>query len=92
MLPDVPAVAETLPGYQATGWFAFIAPAATPRPVVDRIYADSAKALQLPDVKNRLVNESFTPVGSSPQQFADFLARDAGTWAKVIKTAGIKLQ
>jgi tripartite-type tricarboxylate transporter receptor subunit TctC len=92
MLPDVPTVAETLPGYQATGWFGLMMPTGTPRPIVAKVYGDSAKVLQLPDVNKRLVSESFMPVGSTPQQFSDFLAEDSKVWAKVIKAAGVKVQ
>ncbi len=92
MLPDLATVGETVPGYHVTGWFSLMAPAATPRAVIAKIHDVSVRALQQPDVKTRLTNESFTPVGNTPEQFSEFLGAESRTWAKVIKTAGVRLQ
>ena len=92
LLPDLPTIAEALPGFHVTGWFSLLLPAATPRAIVARLHAETVKLLQLPDVKSRLTTESFTPVGNTPEQFAGFLAAETSKWAKVIKAAGVRLE
>ncbi len=66
-LPDVPTIAETLPGFEAVAWYAFVAPAGTPAAVVDKINAGVNEALHDPEIQKRLANLSAEPVGGSPQ-------------------------
>ena len=90
MLPDVPTMVEAgIPGYELTNWFGLMLPAGTPRDVVQRINADVAKVLKMPDVRERLLGMAAEPVGSTPEQFSVFLKSETEKWAKVIKDGGI---
>jgi tripartite-type tricarboxylate transporter receptor subunit TctC len=92
--PDLPTVAEAggMPGFEVIGWFGWLAPAALPRPVVQRLNKELVAALESPDVRARLASQSTEPVGNTPEEFAAFMKREYEKWAKVIKTADIKLQ
>lgn len=90
-LPDVPTFAEAgVKGVVVVNWYGLIAPAATPKPIVDRIATETAKAMQTPDMMKRLVAEGSEAVGGSPRDFAAHLRAEQVQWAKVIKTAGIR--
>jgi tripartite-type tricarboxylate transporter receptor subunit TctC len=92
-LPDVPSIAEAgVPGYEATQWFGLLAPAATPRPIVDRLYQEALRALRVADLKERMTAEGLEVVGSAPEEFAEYIKSETVKWAKVIKAAGIKPQ
>ncbi len=92
-LPDVPSVAEAgVPGYEAASWYGVLAPARTPRNIIDRLHAEIAKAVRAPDVHDRLAGEGAEPVGNSPEAFAAFIARELQRWAKVIQDAGIRAE
>ena len=90
-LPDTPTVAESgLPGYELTNWFGMAAPAGTPKEIVTKIYADSARALQGQEAKDKFAAMAATAVGSTPEQFGALIRDDSAKWAKLIKEAGIK--
>ena len=89
-LPEVPAIAETLPGYDATQWFGILAPAATPRAIVDRLHAEITRVLAAGDLRERMLGEGMTIVGDTPEQFAAHIRAETEKWAAVIKAAGIK--
>lgn len=91
-LPDVPAIAEVLPGYEATSWYAVLTRAGTPRPVIDRINRLSAQAVGSPDVHAKLVSVSVDPETLTPEQLAAKIHRDYERWGKVVKAAGVKVQ
>ena len=91
--PDLPTVAEAgLPGFEVVGWFGWIAPAATPRPIVNRLNTELVRALKLPEVRDRLLSQSTEPVGNTPQEFAAFMRSEHAKWAKVIKAANVKVE
>lgn len=90
-LPDVPAIGETVPGYVGDAWHGVFAPAGTPQPIVDKLAADLAKALAIPDVRKRLTDIGLEPVGNSPAEFAAIVRNDHGKWGQVIRNANIKL-
>jgi tripartite-type tricarboxylate transporter receptor subunit TctC len=91
-LPQLPTVAESgLPGFEVSVWFAVLAPAGTPREIVQRLNGALVKALQSPDVKQRLADQGAEPVGNTPEQFTAVLQRDLVKWAKVVKDANVKL-
>jgi tripartite-type tricarboxylate transporter receptor subunit TctC len=92
LLPDVPAVAETLPGYEVTNWFGLMIPAATPREIVTRLNVEAVKVLRLPDVRERLAQQGAEPVGDTPEEFGAFIKIESDKWAKVIKSAGITIE
>ncbi len=90
--PDLPAVSETLPGFEVVAWFALLAPAGTPPAIVSRLNAETDKALRMNDVRERIAQTGSEPVGGSPESFARFLAEDIAKWSRVIREAGIKPQ
>jgi tripartite-type tricarboxylate transporter receptor subunit TctC len=90
-LPDVPAVAEALPGYEVLGWYGVIGPPGMPGPVVARLHEELLRVLAQPDVRERIVNDGSEPVGSAPGEFRDFMAADLEKWAKLATESGAKL-
>jgi len=90
-LPDLPTVAESgLPGYAAVGWFGLLAPAATPRAVVEKLSTDANRVLSDPDTKKRMQSLGADPSGTTPEEFARFIRDDQAKWAKLMREAGIK--
>ena len=88
--PDVPTVAETVPGFEATTWFAIFAPAGTPRDVVMRLNAEVQRVFKLPDVADRLKALGLEPWLSTPEELARYQASEIIKWAKVVKDSGAK--
>jgi tripartite-type tricarboxylate transporter receptor subunit TctC len=88
--PALPTVAEAarLPGYEVTAWTGLVAPVGTPQPVVTRVQEELARILRTPDVKAKMADIDFEPVGNSPQAFGMFLRQQVAKWAKVLKEAG----
>jgi tripartite-type tricarboxylate transporter receptor subunit TctC len=90
VLPDVPTVAESgVPGFEAGSWYGLLAPAATPRPIVERLNREIVRILQMPDVRERFATEAFDVPSDTPEQFASHIKADVVKWAKVVKDAGI---
>ena len=90
LVPDLPTVAESgLPGFESAPWYGAVVPAGTPKEIITKLYTEIVKILNMPDVKDRLSNYGYTIIGSTPEQFADFIKTDMAKWAKVIKDAGI---
>ena len=89
-LPDVPTVAETLPGFDATSWYGLFAPSATPGEIVARINAQVVKALEAPDLREHLRRQGVDPVGDSPEEFARNFRNEISKWGEVIRSAGLK--
>ena len=90
-LPQFPAVAETLPGFEIVGWTGVLAPAKTPPAIIDKLHAETLRALRTREFGERLKNEGAEVVGNSPAEFAEFLKADLQRWAQVIKRAGAKI-
>jgi tripartite-type tricarboxylate transporter receptor subunit TctC len=90
-LPQVPAMAETWPGFVSIAWFGVVAPPGTSQKIAARLSAAIAEAIKLPDVAKRLAELSAEPVGSTPEQMAAFMKQDAERWRKVIESAKVKL-
>jgi tripartite-type tricarboxylate transporter receptor subunit TctC len=90
--PDVPTVAETVPGFEATTWFAVFAPAGTPRDVVLRINAEMQRVFKLPDVVDKLKTLGLEPWISSPEELARYQGTEITKWAKVVKDSGAKAE
>jgi tripartite-type tricarboxylate transporter receptor subunit TctC len=93
LLPDVPTVAESgLPGYRAITWNGILAPAATPRDVINKLNGAIAQVLRTPEMKERFAAIGTEPIWNTPDEFAAFLRAEAVKWAGVIKSAGIKVE
>jgi tripartite-type tricarboxylate transporter receptor subunit TctC len=90
-LPNVPAIAETVPGYAGDAWHGLLAPAGTPAAIIDRLAAETAKVLAMPDVRKRLTDIGLTPVGDTPAEFAATVKSDYERWGVAIRKANIKL-
>jgi tripartite-type tricarboxylate transporter receptor subunit TctC len=90
LLPDLPSVAEALPGYGASGWYGLVAPAAIPKDVLARLNAEAVKALRSPDVAERLSGQGAEPAPGSPGDFAAFIRAEIDKWSKVVKAANMK--
>ena len=90
--PDVPTVAETIPGFEATTWFAMFAPAGTPKPVIDRLNAEVQRVYRLPEVQERLKTLGLDAVLSSPEELYKYQAAEIAKWSKVVKDSGAKAE
>ena len=92
-LPDVPTVAETgLAGFQVDGWYALVAPARTPKNVIERIYRDTSTVLKQPDIVARIEAVGLEPAGISPQEFGNYIRAELRKWGTLIREAGIKAE
>jgi tripartite-type tricarboxylate transporter receptor subunit TctC len=91
-LPDVPTIAESLPGFASSAWFAVVAPPKTPAAIVAKINADIAEAVRDPDVRKRLADLSAEPVGGTVPDTAAFMRAEVERWNNVIKAANVKLE
>jgi tripartite-type tricarboxylate transporter receptor subunit TctC len=92
-IPELPTVAEAgVPGYSSGAWFGLVAPAATPKDIVEKLSAETARILQLADVKSRLTELGAEPLSSSPAQFASHIKAEIAKWKKVIHDAHVALQ
>jgi tripartite-type tricarboxylate transporter receptor subunit TctC len=90
-IPDMPAVAEALPGFEVVGWYGVIGPANLPQPILTRLHEELVKILNQPDVRSRIESDGSEPVGSSPEEFRRFMQADLHKWAKLVKESGAKL-
>jgi len=90
--PDVPTVAESgYPGFEAATWSGLVAPAGTPKSIIDKLNAAANKALATTEMKTRLAEEGSTPLGGTPQQFAGYIKSENAKWGAAVRDAGIKL-
>ena len=89
-MPDVPAIAETVPGFEMTPWFGLFAPAGTPRDVVTRLNTEAVRILALPDVKANYANLGLVAVSSTSEQFSRYVQDEIVRWAKVVKASGAR--
>jgi len=92
LLPDVPTVAESLPGYELTNWFGLVAPASVPRTIIAKIHADFVRVLQDAGVSERLAAMGATAVGNTPEQFGALLRADSEKWGSLIREANIRAE
>src|SRR5262249_17920221 len=89
-LPDVPTIAELgYPGYEISSWQGALAPAGTPRDIIDKLNAEMVALLNEPEVRARIKHEGAEPVASSPEQFDHRISTEVAKWAKVVKSAGL---
>jgi tripartite-type tricarboxylate transporter receptor subunit TctC len=90
LLPEVPPIADSVPGYEVVGWYGLVGPAGMAADVTAKISTEVARMLGAPEVRERFLREGAEPIGGSPESFSAFLAQDQVKWAKVIKAAGIR--
>jgi tripartite-type tricarboxylate transporter receptor subunit TctC len=91
--PDVPTFEEAgVPGYEAVGWFGSVAPAGTPREIIQRLNLETRNALALPDVRERVIAAGTEPATTTPEEFAAYIREETKKWGEVVKAGGIKLQ
>jgi tripartite-type tricarboxylate transporter receptor subunit TctC len=91
-MPELPTVAEAgVPGYEFTIWWGVLAPARTPPAIVDALHAETRKAVQAPDIKEKLNVQGVDSVGGTPQEFTALIKREVAKWKVVAKDAGIQL-
>jgi tripartite-type tricarboxylate transporter receptor subunit TctC len=92
-LPGVPTIeqAANLKDFDASSWFGLFAPAGTPRAIVDKVQGDVARALALPEVRERFVGQGAEPGGSTPDQFAAFIRAETEKWTRVVKVSNAKV-
>jgi tripartite-type tricarboxylate transporter receptor subunit TctC len=88
--PEIPTIAETLPGFEVMSWLGLVAPAGTPRPIVDRLNWEVGEILKLPDVRDKLAMVANIPMPSTPEQMQDHVERDAARWSRIVEIKGIE--
>lgn len=91
-LPDLPTVAETVPGYEITQWWGISAPAKTPRPITDKLYKETVKAINLPEVREQISRAGAVPVGGTPQEFDALITAEQQRLGNVIRNARISME
>ena len=92
VLPDVPAIAEDLPGYETNNWWGILGPAATPPAIVKKLNIEINRVMQLPETQKRFASEGADPVSGTPEDFSKLISSEMVKWAKVAKSANIKAE
>ena len=90
-LPDLPAIAETLAGYDVPVWYGIVAPAGTPKEIIARLNAEILRVLATPDFRQRIEVDALDPIGSTPEQLTDYIKTELVKWAKAVKDSGAKV-
>src|SRR5205085_7871218 len=91
-LPDMPAMAEALPGFEVVGWYGLAAPANLPKAVLTKIHADTVAYVKSPEFVKRVSGDGAEPVGNDPEAFRQFMLADLKKWADVVKRSGAKFE
>ncbi|MBM3373735.1 MAG: tripartite tricarboxylate transporter substrate binding protein, partial [Betaproteobacteria bacterium] len=89
---DAAPIAEVVPGYESTSWQGVVAPAKTPKPIIDRLHAEIVKALNMPEMSSRLTAEGSEIGGMPPEAFGRFIREEIAKWTKVVKQAKIQVE
>ncbi|MCC6533323.1 MAG: tripartite tricarboxylate transporter substrate binding protein [Burkholderiales bacterium] len=92
LLPDIPAIAETVPGYDLAGWYGVLAPAGTPAEIVTRLHAEIQKIMASAQMRERYVALAIEPVDKTPAQFGDYVKSELDKWGRIIQVSGAKIQ
>lgn len=91
VLPDLPAIAESVPGYDSAVWYGVLAPAGTPADIVARLNREFLAALKNAELRQRLIPEAFEPIGTTPEHLGDYMKSEIARWAKLVKATGTKI-
>lgn len=89
-MTDVPAMNETLPGFEVVNWYGMVLPAGTARDVIGKLHGEIVKVMNVPDIRDKLIAQGTDPVGSTPEQFGAFMKSESAKWGRVIKEANIR--
>jgi tripartite-type tricarboxylate transporter receptor subunit TctC len=89
--PEIPAIAELVPGFEAVSWFGFVVPAATPQRIVTRLNTELVKVMEMPEVRDQLSNQGVEPDFSTPARFLSVMQTDVERWTKIVRETGIKI-
>ena len=90
-MPELPTIADDLPGYEMSGWIGFMAPAGTPREISGRLSREVRKILEIPEIRERFLALGQEPSGNTPEEYAEFLKRQNDRYASIVKQANLKL-
>jgi tripartite-type tricarboxylate transporter receptor subunit TctC len=90
ILPEMPTIAETVPGFNMVGWQGFLVPAGTPGEIIQRLNREIVAVFALPEIRQRMLELGYETVGSSPREFAEFIRADTAQFAKIISGTGIR--
>jgi tripartite-type tricarboxylate transporter receptor subunit TctC len=92
LLPGVPAIAKTLPGFENTGWFGIVAPTGTPPEIIQKVYQDTKKALESSRLKARFYVQGLAPVGNSPEAMGRAMKEESQLWARVVRERNLQVK
>jgi tripartite-type tricarboxylate transporter receptor subunit TctC len=92
VLPNVPPIGETIPGYESDVWFGLIAPAGTPKPIIKKLSEEVARIVRSPEMSEKLAAQGAEPIGNTPEQFAQVITSEYAKWSDVFKKTGIKAE
>jgi tripartite-type tricarboxylate transporter receptor subunit TctC len=92
ILPEMPTIAETVPGFNMVGWQGFLVPAGTPAEIIQRLHREIVAVFALPEVRQRMFELGYETVASSPAEFAEFMRTNTAQFAKIISSAGIRAE
>jgi tripartite-type tricarboxylate transporter receptor subunit TctC len=92
LLPDIPAIAETVPGYDLAGWYGIAAPTGTPRDVITRLHSEVTRIMRTPEMKERYVGLAIEPVERTPEEFGVYMKSEIAKWGEIIRRANVKIQ
>jgi tripartite-type tricarboxylate transporter receptor subunit TctC len=90
LLPNVPTIGETLPGFDFTNWMAVAAPAGTPKEIVARLHSEIVKVMNTPEIREHMAQQGAEPIGNTPEQAAAFIKAETVKWARIVKQANVK--
>jgi tripartite-type tricarboxylate transporter receptor subunit TctC len=90
-MPDVPTVAETVPGFEVSAWYGMFVAANTPRDIVNRLNTELSKVMKMPDIQERMTALGWDPITNTPEQFTAQIKTELAIWADVVKKSGAKI-